>query len=159
MQNREGSPYQTERRSTVKTNPRRALTVAGFAIALALVASPLNAQQGKFTLPVEARWGNAVLSPGSYRLSGPSPTSTMGVIYIYGDKKAQMALPVVATPLDFSNHSYLRLVNVGGTYVVREFNSGFTGRSYLFGIPKTLKLQMSPKADRQLSTLIDVTGN
>jgi hypothetical protein len=145
----------------VKTNPRRALTVAGFAIALALVASPLNAQQGKFTLPVEAHWGNAVLSPGSYRLSGPSPTSTMGVIYIYGDKKAQMALPVVATPLDISNHSYLRLVNVGGTYVVREFSSGMTGRSYLFGIPKTLRLHMSPKADHDLATLIniDVSGN
>jgi hypothetical protein len=141
----------------VKTNPRRALTVAGFAIALALVASPLNAQQGKFTLPVEAHWGNAVLSPGSYRLSGPSPTSTMGVIYIYGDKKAQMALPVVATPQDLSNHSYLRLVNVNGTYVIREFSSGLTGRSYLFGIPKTLRLRMSPKADHDVATLIDVS--
>lgn len=143
----------------MKTNLRQVLTAAGFAMALTLIAAPLKAQQGKFTLPVEAHWGNAVLEPGDYRISGPAPTSTIGVIYIYGGGKAQMALPAVSDTQKLSGHSYLRLINVGGTYVVREFNSGYTGHSYTFGIPKTLRLRMTPQADHDVATLLDVSGN
>lgn len=145
----------------MKTNLRHLLTAAGFAMALTLIAAPLNAQQGKFSLPVEAHWGNAVLEPGDYRILGPAPTSSIGVIYIYGGGKAQMALPAVSDTQKLSGHSYLRLINVGGTYVIREFSSGYTGHSYLFGIPKTLRLRMTPQADHDVAGLMDiaVTGN
>jgi hypothetical protein len=40
-----------------------------------------------------------------------------------------------------SDRSYLVLVSVGGTYFVREYNSGPTGKRYTFGVPK-----LAPKA-------------
>ncbi len=143
----------------MKTNLKRILSIAGLATAISLIAAPLNAQQGRFNLPYEVHWGNAVLSPGAYRLSGPSVTSPIGILYISGNGQTQMAVPAVTEFGKDSNHSYLKLVNVGGQYVVREFVSGATGRSYTFGIPKTLRLRMSPKADHDMATLIDVTGN
>ena len=143
----------------MKTNLKRNLGIAGLAAAISLIASPLNAQQGKFNLPVEAHWGNAVLSPGAYRLSGPSVTSPIGVLYISGNGKTQMAVPNMTEWGKDSNRSYLKLVNVDGAYVVREFVSGTTGRNYTFGIPKTLRLRMSPKAEHETATLIDVAGN
>lgn len=143
----------------MKTNLKRTLTIAGLAMAISLIASPLNAQQGRFNLPVEAHWGRAVLQPGAYRLSGPSATSVIGVLYIYGNGKTQMAVPAMTEIGNASDHSYLKLVNVGGAYVVREFVSGTTGKSYTFGIPKTLRLRMTPKAEHELATVIDVTGN
>lgn len=144
----------------MKTNLKRTLGIAGLAAAISLIASPLNAQQGRFNLPFEAHWGNAVLSPGAYRLSGPSITAPIGVLYISGNGKTQMAVPVISSfGKEDSDRSYLKLVNVGGVYVVREFVSGTTGRNYTFGIPKTVRLRMSPKADHDVATLIDVTGN
>lgn len=143
----------------MKINLRRTLSIAGFAAAISLIAFPLNAQQGRFNLPFEAHWGNAVLAPGAYRLNGPSISAPIGVLYISGNGTTQMAVPAITEFGKDSNHSYLKLVNVGGVYVVREFVSGATGRNYTFGIPKTLRLRMSPKADHEIATLIDVSGN
>lgn len=143
----------------MKINFKRTLGIAGFAAAISLIALPLNAQQGRFNLPFEAHWGNAVLAPGAYRLNGPSITAPIGVLYISGNGITQMAVPAVTELGKDSDHSYLKVVNVGGVYVVREFVSGATGRNYTFGIPKTLRLRMSPKADHEMATVIDVSGN
>lgn len=143
----------------MKTNLKRIFSIAGLATAIGLIAAPLNAQQGRFNLPYEVHWGNAVLSPGAYRLSGPSVTSPIGILYISGNGQTQMAVPAVTEIKNDSNHSYLRIVNAGGVWVVREFVSGATGRNYTFGIPKTLRLRMSPKAEHEMATLVDVTGN
>lgn len=143
----------------MKTNPKRVLAVAGFAVAFGMIALPLSAQQGKFTLTHEVHWGSAVLPPGDYRLSTPNAAeSPFNVMYIYGNGGAQMAMPNITEPRPESNKSYLRLVNVSGTYVVREFSSGAKGKTYLFPIPKTLRLKMTPAQEQQLSTLIDVSG-
>lgn len=143
----------------MKTNVKRILSIAGLAAAISLIASPLNAQQGRFNLPFEAHWGNAVLAPGAYRLTGPSATSPIGIVYISGNGTTQMVVPAITEFGNDSNRSYLKLVNVGGAYVVREFVSGATGRNYTFPIPKTLRLRMSPKADHDVATVIDVSGN
>ncbi|HSU62108.1 MAG TPA: hypothetical protein VLI55_22560 [Bryobacteraceae bacterium] len=143
----------------MKINPKRALTVVGFAAAFSMLALPLSAQQAKFNLPVEVHWGKAILPPGQYRLSIPSATtSPVGVMYIYGEGGAKMALPVMTDIRPESKHSYLRLLDIDGTYVVREFSSGATGKSYLFGIPKTLRLRMTPAQERDVATLVDVSG-
>ena len=143
----------------MKTNLKRTLSIAGLAAAVLLIASPLNAQQGSFNLPVEAHWGSAVLSPGTYKISGPSVTSPIGVLYISGSGQTQMAVPAETEIKNDTDRSYLKLVDVGGSYVVREYVSGTTGRNYRFGIPKTLRLHMSPKADHDMAMLIDVAGN
>ena len=143
----------------MKTNPKRVLAVAGFAIAFGMIALPLSAQQAKFTLIHEVHWGSAVLQPGEYRLSGPNAAeSPFNVMYIYGNGGAQMAIPTITEPRPESKRSYLRLVNVSGTYVVREFSSGARGRTYLFPIPKTLRLKMTPAQEQQVSTLIEASG-
>lgn len=142
----------------MKIYPKRALTVLGFATVFSLIALPLSAQQARFTLPMEAHWGKAILPPGDYRLTVPTTVaSPMGVMYIYGNGGTKMAMPAMTDIRPESKHSYLRLLNIDGTYVIREFSSGATGKTYTFGIPKTLRLRMSP-AQHDLATLIDVSG-
>jgi hypothetical protein len=68
-------------------NTNRSLRLVKFAVLALLTAcfgaSLANAQevQGKFTLPFETHWGNAVLSPGDYsfrlNFSGDSPDYTV----------------------------------------------------------------------------------
>jgi hypothetical protein len=56
----------------MKTHRNVALTIAALAV-IAISAGTANAQQivfkGRFTLPFEATWDNAVLQPGGYSLS------------------------------------------------------------------------------------------
>src|SRR5271165_4730099 len=50
----------------------KATLCAAVLLATGWFAQPVNAQagfQGKFTLPYEARWGQAVLPPGDYQLT------------------------------------------------------------------------------------------
>lgn len=142
----------------MKTNLKRVLTVAGFAAALSLAALPLAAQQASFDLPMTAHWGRAVLVPGHYTITGPTNRFGVGIMYIRGSQGTQLAVPEVSSSEPNYDSNYLRLVNAGGVYVVREFVSGASGQTYLFAIPKTLRLQMSPQKGHQVATLIKVAG-
>ncbi|HMF78816.1 MAG TPA: hypothetical protein VK604_24375 [Bryobacteraceae bacterium] len=109
----------------------------------ALVASALSVsisyaeQQVKFHLPVAVQWGDTTLGPGDYRME--IPTSTLGIqsVCMHDAKKAVFALPLTTGTVEpYSSKSYLQLVNVDGTYFVRKFTSGVTGRTLTFEVPK-----------------------
>jgi hypothetical protein len=113
-------------------------------LGFALLASALSVgssyaeQLVKFHLPVPVKWGNTMLEPGDYRME--LPTSTQGVqsVFLRNEKKTVVALPLAVGSVEpnASNKSYLQLVNVNGTYFVRKYTSGITGRLLMFSVPK-----------------------
>lgn len=113
----------------------RVFRAAGFGMGLILTASVALASEATFQLPVETHFGNVTLSPGEYRLMTPTATSTINVVYLYGNGKLQATLP-----LNVGTHaepgSYLELVNVGGTYFAQKYNAGVAGKTFTFFIPK-----------------------
>ena len=115
---------------------KRLLTFGTFAAALVLALSHASAQRATFTLPFQVHMGNATLQPGEYRMSAPSATSSVRVIYLYSNGKVQAAMPATIDAYADSGNSYFELVNVGGTYFVKKFVSGVTETTYTFGLPK-----------------------
>ena len=127
----------------------RLITVSAFVAALGLGASQANAQKATFHLPVDARWGSTVLHPGTYTLSAPDSLSVSRIFYLRGDAGTQMAIPEVVSNEAASGRSYLKLVNVDGTYYVREYVSGARGTALKFAIPKANHRELSAR-DRVL---------
>src|SRR6266566_1485794 len=74
------------------------LTIAALALA-GIFTGTANAQAkaaGSFTLPFEAKWGNAVLPPGNYTFSVHSANSASGAVYLVNfavpkDERTQIA--------------------------------------------------------------------
>jgi hypothetical protein len=111
----------------------------------ALLASVLSVGSGyaeqlvNFHLPIPVKWGNTTLEPGDYRMELPSTISGIQSVCMKNAKRAVVALPLAMSstePRNLSNKSYLQLVNVNGTYFVRKYISGVTGRTLVFGVPK-----------------------
>jgi hypothetical protein len=119
----------------------RLFGAATLALASALAVSHASAQEATFKLPVSAHFGNAMLQPGEYRMTVPSPVKSIYVIYLSGGGKVQATLPAVIDTQELSDRSYLELENVGGTYFVRKYISGVTGKAYTFSIPKAARRQ------------------
>ncbi len=72
---------------------RGARRAALLSIAFGAASLAANAQQAKFSLPFEAHWGNAVLQPGEYTISAPTPVSGVQVISLAGAEKTVYLLP------------------------------------------------------------------
>jgi hypothetical protein len=45
----------------------------------------------------------------------------------------------IATPAQESGRNYLEIANIGGTYVIRAFDSGLLGESFAFGVTKSVR--------------------
>ena len=110
-----------------------------FIAALGLTASHAKAQRGTFNLPFEAHWGSVVLPPGPYTISVPLQVSWPRIIEISGHGKTVPILVGIEESQKPSDHSYLSLLNVDGTYVVRKFNSGASGKVFTFLLPRTME--------------------
>jgi hypothetical protein len=139
----------------VRPISKHLLTFGTLAAALVLVASHASAQRATFTLPFQAHMGNVTLQPGEYRMSMPSATSVVRVIYLYSDGKVQAALPAAIDAFADSGRGYLELVNVSGTYFVKRLVSGVTATTYTFDIPKTARHEILANTR---ATSIPVTG-
>jgi len=124
-----------------------------FMAALSLTASHANAQHGSFNLPVEARWGNVVLPPGSYRISTPMRVSPPRIIEVSGNGKTVPIMVGVEESQPPSDHSYLWLLNMDGTYVVREFHAGDSGKVFTFLLPKTMDNKLADLRKMQATRL------
>jgi hypothetical protein len=137
-----------------KTN--RMARISALAIGLGLTALTLSAQQGNFNLPVQAHWGPAVLQPGEHMVRVPSRTGqTLVSLTTNGD--TQMAMPLTAELIPESNRNYLHLVKIDGQYYVDVFQSGVTGKRYIF--PKPKAPHGNPGAEESEAQLIRVTGD
>ena len=128
---------------------------ATLAIALSLAASPVSAHEATFQLPFPVQLGNNVLQPGEYRMTMPSLPSPVGAIYLYGAGKVRVTVPITVGTQQETDRSYLELVNVGGTYFVRQFVSGELGKTYTFGVPKMVRHEVLANST---STTVAVTG-
>lgn len=136
-----------------KTN--RMARISVIAIGLGLTALTLNAQQGNFNLPVPAHWGPAVLQPGEHTVRVPAKIGqTLISLGTNGD--TQMAMPLTAELIPQSNRNYLHLVKINGQYYVDVYQSGMTGKRYIFPKPKA---PHGNSATEEEATLISVTGD
>jgi hypothetical protein len=126
----------------VHPSRKHLFTLLTLAAALVLTVSQASAQRATFTLPFEARIGNATLQPGEYRMTVPSATSAIRVVYLYSNGKVQATLPAAIDAYADSGQSYLELVNVGGTYFVKKFVSSARGATYNFYVPKAARREI-----------------
>jgi hypothetical protein len=52
-----------------------------------------------------------------------------------------------------SDRSYLRVEKVGQAHVIREFNSGVTGKQLTFSVPKSVKNEVAIASNREDTTI------
>jgi hypothetical protein len=127
-------------------NVRKHLTIglALTGLALGLTTVKANAQQGlngTFELLETTYWGNTLLQPGRYTISmstEASDISRVPIIHLSGDG-VTAAFLAIATPAHQSGRNYLDITSIGGTYVIRAFDSGLLGQSFSFGVAKSVK--------------------
>ena len=93
-------------------------------------------QHGTFHLTTEVHWGKTVLEPGNYRMVLPDPSLRQFPFRIEGASQMIFELPIVTDFQPYSNSSSLKLVEVDGSYFVREFSSGATGKTFTFSVPR-----------------------
>ncbi len=116
-------------------------------LALAILAVCFNAGRvsaqdfhGKFTLPVEARWGPVTLPPGEYSII-VDHQPVLGKVFLSGTRKNAIIAPTIIDHLDVPKH----------TGLICEWSSGrFNVRSLYV---EELNLVLSyprPKGERQL---------
>lgn len=131
------------------------------ALATALVgatASSAIAQQGKFTLPFEARWGGQTLEPGDYTLQVPTWMSWPKVISLTNAGKTIYVLASTQHATQSkAGESYLRIDQIGKLNVVRELKLGASGSSFLFPAPKVAHEQAAARgAEKQTQIAVMV---
>jgi len=107
---------------------------------MAGAAAAQAAQQARFHLPFEAKWGGVTLPPGDYRLALPQLSLGANQFLVNGEEARGFIAPM-STDVDSSRfahpeHSYLRLVKVDGTFYVAKFESGPSGTTFTFKVPK-----------------------
>lgn len=116
--------------------------------AIALLAGSALAQgaeQGKFHLPFQARWGRTILEPGDYTVKWPGPTVGDWPVRLESAAgKTIYILPMYGELTPYSDSSKLILTNVDGQYVVTKLSLGAAGKTY--GFP-------TPKSSRKLTTI------
>jgi hypothetical protein len=127
-------------------NERTHLTIglALTGLVLGLTTLKANAQSGlngTFELPEATYWGSTLLQAGRYTISmstKASDISRVPVIHLSGEG-VNAAFLAIATPAHESGRNYLDIANIGGTYVIRAFDSGLLGESFSFGVTKSVK--------------------
>jgi hypothetical protein len=83
------------------------------------LASAQSAIKGEFTLPFEARWGQAVLPAGEYSFDLAS-TRVPEVVQIRGEGKNVMIMAQGTSDIRTSENSALTVAQIGDVHVVRS---------------------------------------
>ena len=106
-----------------------------------LTANLANAQEvyrGRFTLSVEARWGNVVLPPGDYSFALDHATSS-GKVSVRGETGRALGFitnPAISDRQTF-DRSELILVRSGGNYTIRALRLPELGLTLEYSVPKS----------------------
>ncbi len=115
-----------------------------FLALLAAVASAglLSAEDlvGKFTLPIEAKWGLATLPAGDYQFNLNAAVSPYTVT-VRGQDKTVMIMSGGVSSKDVSDRSELVVVRRGRTGTIRALHLKEVGRTFFY---------VPPKGERQL---------
>lgn len=111
------------------------LVAAGFS------SRPAAAQasvEGKFTLPFEAHWGNAVLQPGDYTFSILS-TGLPAIVVVRREPRGARVAMVMARGWDSggsSDHSVLTVARSGGKVSISSLYLEELGLTFYYSIPQ-----------------------
>lgn len=140
---------------------RFALTLA-LAGGLAFIPAPASAQtinvKGSFDLPVTARWSQMKLVPGHYNLTMERSVAGGQYIRLQGPTGTQINVLMGYAPINTNSGSYLRLEQIAGTYMVKEFHCATTGQDFTFHAPKDLRIEASNRQERPAPKLIAVNS-
>jgi hypothetical protein len=128
----------------------RRFTFAALA-ALSVAGLMQAAEQGTFHLSSQTRWGQAILPPGDYKVYVPDAGVTDRIMRVEGANKSVFEVPMIVSYGNVSRSSYLKLSEVNGEYVVREFSFGPQGKTFSFLVPREMhKLDMAKNNDNTL---------
>ena len=113
------------------------LGLAGAVLSIAGTTGLAKAQQGKFTLPVEAQWGRDVLEPGDYTVQFPTASDFTPLIRVAGNGKSMFVL-MQNTSLRHRDeeNGELLLANVNGHYVVESISAPDKEKAFEFKASK-----------------------
>jgi hypothetical protein len=117
-------------------------------LVLGAVATSGKAQsiyQGKFTLPVETRWGAATLPAGDYTFTVSSASSEYR-LYIKGQKTNAIVQTLTAETAS-SRHAQLHVVDIADVYSVETFDAPELGLTFTYWTPT--QKHMSSKVAHQ----------
>jgi hypothetical protein len=120
-----------------------------FTAAFTLVATCASAATIRVNLPVEARWGGALLPPGDYTVHCDNGRFIMGLSG--AGKNVTILVGSISRNRDGAT-SHFRLVTVAGVPTVTEFSSAVSGETYIFPLSKSAKNEIA-KAQRQRDTV------
>jgi hypothetical protein len=132
----------------------RILGLAALVICSSAALANAEVVNGTFTLPFEARWGQAVLPPGNYSFSVDSSGSARLVTSFEGEtsKNEGAVLPQGYTDQQTLDRSELLLVNTGGNYAIRALRLAPVGITINFSVPKAAR-QMIVQAPQRLPVM------
>lgn len=145
-------------------NLKLVMNVGFMALALCVAASQGKAQgtvryMGKFALPVEARWGTAILAPGDYTISLELEAArTINYLVVRGEGKSAFILANVTDKKEITNHSQLTLVPAGAGYAVRTLDAGEAGLTLSYPVPKNKRDQEAQELHSQLRLAVSAVG-
>jgi len=126
--------------------------LAGFVLSVV----PLSAQEiykANFELPFAARWNGVVLEQGEYTVTIEQGLA-MRLIRIRGEGQnlIRVAGPYKEEPV--TEHGHLTFANVGGAYVLQQFDAGALGQSFSFAKPKGLQGQSAHSSELTRDTVV-----
>ena len=127
-------------------NIRKNMTIsfALAALALGMATTKASAQpvlKGSFELPGAVYFGDTLLQPGHYSISMNTEVRHMAYvqkIHVSGEGVSKTFL-AISKPTRESGRNCLKITGIDGTYVVSSFDTGVLGRSYAFGMTKSVR--------------------
>jgi hypothetical protein len=113
--------------------------ILGLAAIAALATTGLmqGAEVGTFYLPTAAHWGQALLEAGYYKVYSPDASPDQLKLVVEGAGKTVYEMPVVTDVQRNWAANHLTLSEINGSYFIREFASGATGKTFTFAVPET----------------------
>jgi len=111
------------------------LALALLAVSLAPTSASAQTFKGYFTLPVETRWGTAVLPPGTYSVSLDS-LAFPSIAKINGEDAHFLVMAMGVDAGEPSDQCKLVIARSGGKARVRNLSLGTAGMSFSYAPPK-----------------------
>ena len=125
------------------------LTIAALALA-GIFTGTANAQAkaaGSFTLPFEAKWGNAILPAGDYTFSVQSGNAASGALYLVTFAPKGRGGVTIASMQDLGagtgEKDMLGAVRSGGSYRIRSLHLPTAKLVVNFAVPKDERTQIA----------------
>ncbi|HEX4770286.1 MAG TPA: hypothetical protein VH351_05610 [Bryobacteraceae bacterium] len=108
--------------------------------AFGLVATCASAATLKVNLPIEARWGSVLLSPGDYTIEYSEGSAEMKVS---GVGKAVTVLVMSRSLNKPDAPSAFTVMDINGTPTIRAFQSADSGTTYYFHVKKPSQVELA----------------